>query len=65
MIRVNGAEAELPEPRNLADFIAAQGYNADQIAVELNLSIVPRKDFPAITLKDGDELEILQFMGGG
>jgi thiazole synthase len=66
MITVNGEKAALPEGRRvLGDCLAAWGYNADQVAVELNLAIILRTDFQAVVLKDGDVVEILQFMGGG
>ncbi len=34
-------------------------------AVEVNLSIVRRVDFSSFKLKDGDEIEIVNFVGGG
>ncbi len=57
-----------------------EGVNADTIpgllrhldidesrvaAVEVNLSIVRRADFSSFELKDGDEIEIVNFVGGG
>jgi thiamine biosynthesis protein ThiS len=37
----------------------------DRVAVELNLEIVPRDRWSKTPLKDGDRLEIVQFVGGG
>ena len=37
----------------------------DRVAVELNLEIVPRARWEATTLKDGDKLEVVHFVGGG
>lgn len=36
-----------------------------QVAVELNGRIVPRDDFRNRSLQDGDQLEIVRFVGGG
>ena len=37
----------------------------DCIAIELNGAIVSRKDYDKVTLKDGDSMEIVHFVGGG
>ncbi|MCD4688354.1 MAG: sulfur carrier protein ThiS [Desulfuromonadaceae bacterium] len=36
-----------------------------QVAVELNGSIVPRDAFSETLLQNGDQLEIVRFVGGG
>ena len=36
-----------------------------QVAVEVNLSIVKKADYSTFRLKDGDKVEILNFVGGG
>ena len=36
-----------------------------RIAVELNREIVPRANYSEITLREGDELELINFVGGG
>jgi len=38
---------------------------ADRVAVELNLDIAPRDRWRETTLKEGDRLEIVHFVGGG
>jgi sulfur carrier protein len=37
----------------------------DRVAVELNRAIVPRDQWAATGLSDGDRLEIVHFVGGG
>ena len=37
----------------------------ERVAVELNLEILDRKDFDHRSLKPGDRVEILSFIGGG
>ena len=64
-MRVNGKETELKSSITLAEFLAAHNYRAELVAVERNGQIVPRTEFGAVVLKDGDELEIVSFVGGG
>ncbi len=64
-MRVNGKETELKSSITLAEFLAAHNYRAELVAVESNGQIVPRTEFGAAVLKDGDELEIVSFVGGG
>ena len=54
-MRVNGKETELKSSITLAGFLAAHNYR----------QIVPRTEFGAVVLQDGDELEIVSFVGGG
>jgi thiamine biosynthesis protein ThiS len=37
----------------------------DRVAIELNRQIVPRDRWAQTRLKDGDQLEIVHFVGGG
>ena len=37
----------------------------DRVAVELNREIVSRAQWAETSLKDGDRLEIVHFVGGG
>ena len=41
------------------------GLKADRVAVELNREIVARGSWESTPLKEGDRLEIVQFVGGG
>ena len=41
------------------------GMKQDRVAVELNRNIVPRDQWAATKLSEGDQLEIVQFVGGG
>lgn len=35
------------------------------VAVEVNLSIIKKSDYGSCRLKDGDRIEIVNFVGGG
>ena len=64
-MRVNGKETELKRGMTLAEFLGEHNYRAELVAVERNGQIVPRVEFGAAVLTDGDELEIVSFVGGG
>ncbi len=64
-LTVNGEVREAPDQATLGAFLASLGLDSGKVAVERNLEIAPRSRWPAITLEDGDRLEIVQFVGGG
>lgn len=64
-MRVNGKDIELKRGMTLAEFLAEHNYRAELVAVERNGQIVQRTEFGAVVLQDGDELEIVSFVGGG
>lgn len=64
-MRVNGKDIELKRGMTLAEFLAEHNYRAEVVAVERNGQIVQRTEFGAAVLTDGDELEIVSFVGGG
>jgi sulfur carrier protein len=67
-IQLNGHERSLPNissPSPLDRIIAALELKSDRIAVEHNGEIVPRAAWPTATVRSGDKLEIVHFVGGG
>lgn len=65
LLHINGDAREIENAPTLAALIEQLGLMPDRVAVELNLSIVPREQWPAVPLSDGDRLEIVHFVGGG
>lgn len=61
---INAEEATVAAS-TLDALIEELGMKADRVAVELNRRIVPRADWSATALNDGDRLEIVHFVGGG
>ena len=59
---VNGKETETSKT-TLAGLIEELGVRPG--AVEVNLEIVKKADYEAFRLKEGDKVEIVQFVGGG
>ena len=67
-INVNGEERKIDlmqENALLSETLESMGYNPNTIVVELNDLIVNSKKWDEVTLKDGDNLEIVSIVGGG
>ena len=62
---INGEEKTLEKVSSVSDLLRELGLKADRVAVELNREIAARASWDSIQLKDGDRLEIVQFVGGG
>ena len=65
LLHINGEQREFPDSLTVAALVVQLGMKPDRVAVELNLEIVPRTQWEATTLKDGDKLEVVHFVGGG
>ncbi len=63
-ITVNGEPVDT-EAATLLRYLDSIGIDPVRVAVELNLDIVPKKDYAVTTLNTGDRMEIVQFVGGG
>ena len=62
---LNGEDRSFESPLTLAQLVANLGMKPDRVAVERNRDIVPRDRWEAVTLQEGDRLEIVHFVGGG
>ena len=64
MVRINGEDTDAAG-QTVADHLSSAGYAAARVVVELNEEIVPKARYADTTLRDGDQVEIVCFMGGG
>ena len=64
-LQINGEQRDFADGLTISALVAQLGMKPDRVAVELNLEIVPRTRWEAITLKHGDRLEVVHFVGGG
>jgi len=64
-IQVNGEAREVAEQIKVRGLIEALGIASVPVAVERNNYLVPRAQHEATQLRDGDELEVVHFVGGG
>jgi sulfur carrier protein len=64
LLTVNGEGHEVPSGLSVRGLIERLGIDGP-VAVEKNRVIVPRAEHATTELSDGDEIEIVHFVGGG
>jgi len=64
-IIVNGTKKLFQEPLTLEKLLEQLGLDKRKLAVERNREIVPKTEFTLVYLCEGDEIEIVHFIGGG
>jgi len=64
-IRVNGERREVPSGINISEMLSEVGLDSRKVAVERNREIVPRSMLNEVCVEEGDDYEIVHFVGGG
>lgn len=64
-ITVNGEHRRVAGGLSLAQLATELGLVPEKVAVERNLEVVPRSTLAQVIVEDGDEIEIVHFVGGG
>ena len=64
MVQINGEAREIAG-KNLLEYLKEAGYETEWVVIERNLEIIPKDQVGNITMQDGDEIEVLRFVGGG
>lgn len=64
MVKINGTDTDAAGKTILA-YLTAAGYDPRLVAVERNDEIVPKAQYEAVVLQDGDTVEVVSFVGGG
>ena len=64
-VTINGEIKQLDAPLPLAELVAQLGLDLRKLAIERNREIVPRSAYATTQVGEGDELEIVHFIGGG
>lgn len=64
-VLINGEPRRFNEGVSVSDLLRELGLSPDGVAVEVNRTIIPRGCHAESFLKDGDEVEIVTFVGGG
>jgi len=62
---VNGDPLELAGPRTVSALLAELEIDARRVAVEHNLVVLKRTAFDTTDVREGDQIEIVNFVGGG
>jgi thiamine biosynthesis protein ThiS len=64
-IQLNGDPYELAEPASIADLLTRLVIDPRRVAVERNFVVIKRDLYGATAIGEGDEIEIVNFVGGG
>ncbi|MGH9311910.1 MAG: sulfur carrier protein ThiS [Vicinamibacterales bacterium] len=64
-IRLNGEPHDLAAPLTVAALLEQLGIDPRRVAVEHNLTVVKRADYDKTMIEEADEVEIVNFVGGG
>lgn len=64
-IILNGEPHELTSPVTVDALLASLGIDGRRVAVERNLVVVRRAHYATEVVSEGDEVEIVNFVGGG
>ncbi len=62
---MNGERRRVQGPLSIAEMLNELGLDPLRVAVERNLEIVPRGTLGEVSVEDGDDYEIVHFVGGG
>lgn len=64
MVQINGEVKDIAG-KNLLEYLKEAGYEIEWVVIERNFEIIPKDQVGSITMQDGDEIEVLRFVGGG
>lgn len=64
-ITINGTAKDLATALSLTALVGQCCKNPKHVIAELNGKIMPNTDWDKITVNDGDNLELVTFVGGG
>ena len=64
-IQLNGEPYEVRGPVTISSLLELLAVDARRVAVEHNMRVIKRDAYPQTTLQDRDQVEIVNFVGGG
>jgi thiamine biosynthesis protein ThiS len=64
-ITLNGEPCELSGPMSVTALLTRLEIDPRRVAVEHNLNVIKRGAYDATEVRDGDQIEIVNFVGGG
>ena len=64
-ITLNGEKKEVQREINVSELLDIFSLTSERIAIELNKSVVRKKDWENIKINEADKIEIIHFVGGG
>ena len=64
-VSINGSDRQIPANQSVLDVLASLDLPVERLAVEMNRSIVRRRDWQTTLVSQDSRLEIVEFVGGG
>ncbi len=64
-INLNGEKRTISNSTNLVSLLSELSIDPKKVAVEINLQIIPKSCFLDTKINEGDNIEIVHFIGGG
>jgi len=64
-ITINGTSQELTSAKSLSDIVKNFCKEPKHVITELNGAIIPADQWAQTSVKNGDALELVTFVGGG
>ena len=64
-IRLNGDPVEVAGPLTVIELLSRFEIDPRRVAVEHNLNVLKRAAYADTIVRDGDRVEIVNFVGGG
>ena len=64
-ITLNGDPFELPAPVTVSELLSQLQIDPRRVAIEHNLVVIKRNTFDTTRVAEGDQVEIVNFVGGG
>lgn len=65
VITLNGERHELSAPLSVSELLSHLKIDPRRVAVEHNLVVLKRATFDSTIVREGDQIEIVNFVGGG
>jgi len=62
---LNGEKREVPENLSLKELLRFLNLKEERVAIERNREIIKSEAWEQVRVEPGDQLEIVQFVGGG
>lgn len=64
-LKINGEIKEDIRALTLRELLEELGITPGRVAVEVNLQVIKKADYEGFSIRDGDVIEIVNFVGGG
>ncbi len=64
-LSLNGTVMPFETTLMLSELLDQQGYQTQKIAIAINGEFVPRSQYSDTAVNDGDEIDVIQAVGGG